>query len=150
MEIESIAAVPRPAERLRIDLDTQDDLLSDSLMRRGKPPRYRLICRRIGEQYGDDIEAHLLPWSGAPGGEFTGDAGHMGALFGSDGAFGRAVFAVLARLHFDDGESIAIPSDDVSFAIAGAEPIVAGDDDVALALKITVREILPPAPECAE
>jgi hypothetical protein len=102
---------------------------------------------RVCEHDGNDVEADAIPGSGSASGEFAGDTRHMGALFGTDGAFGRAVCAVLARFDFDDDEGVAIPGDDVGFGVAGSGTIVTSDDDVAVAAEITMSEILATAAE---
>lgn len=66
----------------------------------------------------------------------------MRELFRADGPLGRTIIICRARLHLDDRQRIALPRDDIRFAIARAEAIVSRDNDIAMPLKIAVREIL--------
>jgi hypothetical protein len=107
-----------------------------------KGPTHQLELGTRGENDGDDIAADAFPGGVGLAGVGAGHAAEMGSLVIADGAFRRTEFVALARFHFDDDESVAVPGDQISFAIGGGQAIVAGDDDVAGAAQKAVRQVL--------
>src|SRR5271167_732049 len=95
----------------------------------------------------DRVETDLLPRNVGVAREFLGGSGYARPLLGADGAVGSAIIVGLAGFHFDENQLVAVPANEVDLTGTRGHATVAGDDDDAVALQVTVGNILAAAAE---
>ena len=97
--------------------------------------------RRGAENDVHYIETHLAPRHFGMTGELVRGANNAPSFIRADGAVRRSELFALPRFDFDKHKIIVIPPDQVDFARAGIQTVIAGDDDDSSALQKAVCDI---------
>jgi len=93
------------------------------------------------------VKAHLLPGHFGLPGILAGGTNQAGLFLEPDGPVRRTVLVGLAGFNLHENQGIPFPANQIHFAAAGRQAVVAIDDDNSCALQKPLRDVLTAAAE---